>query len=278
MTLPNLEVFARAAEALDPYLHALVVIGGWAHRLYREHPRAEAQDFEPLFTEDADLATPPDLQPGAETMRQRLSAAGFREEFLGDDVPPVTRFRLGEERSTFYLEFLTWQTGSGRKRDGTTDDRTSVAGVTAQKLRYLDILMIDPWSVDLRGGVARPAAQSISVQVANPVVFLLQKLLVLERRTSPDKDVLYVFDTLQLFESEIGTLAGLWDRIRGRIPQPAVDKFEDRRRRLFTTMTDPVAGASRIAASSGRPSPPSPERIRELCAFGLETIFGRSGR
>jgi hypothetical protein len=32
--------FARLIEALHPWLNQIVVIGGWAHRLYRLHPLA----------------------------------------------------------------------------------------------------------------------------------------------------------------------------------------------------------------------------------------------
>jgi hypothetical protein len=30
--------FARFVESLRPWLHQVVVVGGWAHRLYRLHP------------------------------------------------------------------------------------------------------------------------------------------------------------------------------------------------------------------------------------------------
>ena len=34
----DVEYFARLVEALDPWLDQVVIIGGWAHRLYRLHP------------------------------------------------------------------------------------------------------------------------------------------------------------------------------------------------------------------------------------------------
>jgi hypothetical protein len=49
-------MFAKAPKALGPYLGELVVIGGWAHRLFGLHPMARAPGFQPLMTEDADIA------------------------------------------------------------------------------------------------------------------------------------------------------------------------------------------------------------------------------
>jgi hypothetical protein len=35
------EDFAVLIGALDPYLDRIVIVGGWAHRLYRRHPLAQ---------------------------------------------------------------------------------------------------------------------------------------------------------------------------------------------------------------------------------------------
>jgi hypothetical protein len=40
--LSDVEYFARLVEALDPWLNQGVIIGGWAHRLYRLHPLAHS--------------------------------------------------------------------------------------------------------------------------------------------------------------------------------------------------------------------------------------------
>lgn len=47
---PDVEYFARLIEALDPWLDQVVIIGGWAHRLYRLHPLAQPLDYQPLGT------------------------------------------------------------------------------------------------------------------------------------------------------------------------------------------------------------------------------------
>jgi len=48
----DVEYFSRLVDALEPWLGQVVIIGGWAHRLYRLHPLAQTLDYEPLATSD----------------------------------------------------------------------------------------------------------------------------------------------------------------------------------------------------------------------------------
>jgi hypothetical protein len=41
---PDIEHFARLIDTLHPWLDQVVIIGGWAHRLYRLHPLAQPLD------------------------------------------------------------------------------------------------------------------------------------------------------------------------------------------------------------------------------------------
>src|SRR6266567_6055865 len=45
---PEFASFARLVESLRPWLDQVVVVGGWAHRLYRLHPLAQQPRYEPL--------------------------------------------------------------------------------------------------------------------------------------------------------------------------------------------------------------------------------------
>lgn len=47
---PELDGLSKLLEALDRWLPRNVIVGGWAHRLYRYHPLAQAVQYEPLFT------------------------------------------------------------------------------------------------------------------------------------------------------------------------------------------------------------------------------------
>lgn len=132
---PDLARLSKLIDALDPWLSQVVIVGGWAHRLLRYHPLAQAVPHEPLVTLDTDVATPAALEVREENLRDRLIKADFKERFLGDDQPPATHYELREEGSAFYVEFLTPLIGSQYDRDGKRRATTLVSGVTSQNLR-----------------------------------------------------------------------------------------------------------------------------------------------
>jgi hypothetical protein len=125
------EKFAVLLDALGPYLDRVVIVGGWAHRLFRCHPLAQPVSYRPLMTRDTDVAIPSGIRVDEGSLRERLLARGFSEEFLGDDRPPVTHYELGGDDTGFYVEFLTPLAGGEFKRDGSRDVTTSVSGVSA---------------------------------------------------------------------------------------------------------------------------------------------------
>lgn len=146
------EKFSRLVEVLRPWLPTVVIAGGWAHRLHRLHALAEPPVYLPLMTKDVDVAVGPSPSADLTNMRGRLLVAGFEEEMSGDDQPPITYYPIGSAEQPFYVEFLTPLLGSENNRDGTPDTRERGGGISAQKLRHLDLLLLDPWSVAL--GVA----------------------------------------------------------------------------------------------------------------------------
>ena len=50
---------ARLLNALRPWLGHLVLVGGWAHRLYRLHELAAKPSYAPVRTRDVDFALSP---------------------------------------------------------------------------------------------------------------------------------------------------------------------------------------------------------------------------
>ena len=104
-------------------------------------------------------------------IRAALEKAGFDEKFFGESQPPVTHYELSKDDAGFYAEFLTPLVGSGQKRDGTQDATVSVAGVTAQKLRHLEILFVDPWVIRIgpnRGCNMVSSADCMGVNASPP--------------------------------------------------------------------------------------------------------------
>ena len=141
--MDDLAAFARLLDALRPWLDHLIIVGGWAHRLHRFTPLAGAPGYRPVTTRDADLAfgAQPSLTGDIATA---LKAAGFEQELSGDDIPPVTSYRLGGDDQEFFAEFLTPLMGDGTRRTGHANATMRTAGITAQKLRHLDLLLASP--------------------------------------------------------------------------------------------------------------------------------------
>lgn len=139
--------------------------------------------------------------------RERLIAAGFREEFVGDDRPPATHFHLGA-KGGFYAEFLTPILGSEHGRKGERKATREVGGISPQQLRYTDIVLLSPWSIRLDNASGYPFASAKQVQIANPVTFLTQEILILHVRDRKDraKDALYIHDTIETFAANLAEL------------------------------------------------------------------------
>lgn len=261
--------FARLAQALSPWAHQLVYVGGWAHRLYRLHPRAQVPGYQPLATLDADVAVPNrDAMEGS--IKSRLADAGFNEEFTGEHHPPVSQYTLGEEHGGFYAEFLTPLIGREYTREGMRLATVATSGITAQRLRYLDLLMHAPWQVELtpEWGATSPMV----VRVPNPVSFIVQKLLIHDAR-APDKraqDLLYIHDTLELFAESLEVLHAIWrDEVEARMPATWVRRVMRAKQDMFDAMSDRLREAAVMAQGRNL----DPERLRAMCAAALDEVL-----
>lgn len=131
----DLEAFVLLAQALAPWSSQLVYVGGWAHRIHRLDPGANAPAHQAVFTKDTDLAFAA-AEPIEGDIKAALERSGFKEQLSGESKPPVTHYTLGAEGEGFYAEFLTPLAGSGIKRNGQQDATLAKAGITAQKIRH----------------------------------------------------------------------------------------------------------------------------------------------
>lgn len=264
--------FARLVEAVRPWLGHLVIVGGWAHRLHRLHPLAGTPKYLPLRTRDVDVAL--SLRAPLEgDIREALEHAGFSRRFRGDDAPPVTHYHLGDDDSGFYAEFLVPLHGGELKRNGTPDVTASKAGINAQKLRHLDLLLEAPWSVHVGPEVGVPMDRPAELLLPNPVSFIVQKLLIHDKRPSNKKaqDVLYIHDTLELFGGALNDLRTLWvDQLRPKMPAKTARRAETTARTLFEQVTDTIRTASRIPQDRRL----LPEVVRATSEYGLGEILG----
>jgi hypothetical protein len=263
--------FVNLVRAIRPWLPHIVIVGGWAHRLHRLHPLATALPYQPLRTLDVDLAFSP-RAPLAGDLKQALGKAGFNEELSGESTPPVTHYALGKEESGFYAEFLTVLQGDGLRRGGQRDLTMSIAGITAQKLRYLEVLLIAPWSIRLTANTDVPTNQPINLLVPNAVSFMIQKFLIHDRRDVHKKaqDVLYIHDTLQLFSASLENLRTVWEaEVRPNMSARTVRTSMRITTELFENVTDVIRESSRIPQDRTL----QPENIRAACQYGLAEVF-----
>jgi len=267
----DLTSFAKLIQAIEPWRKQLVLAGGWAHRLHRFHPLAKALSYQPLATKDTDIVFGNDV-PLEGDIRDALTKAAFKEELSGEHTPPVTHYTLGDEGAGFYAEFLTPLRGSGTKRNGQPDATMSKAGITAQKLKHLDLLLTKPWSIEIGADQGVPMPKPTVVLVANPAAFIVQKLLIRKYRTTAKQaqDVLYIHDTIELFGGALPTLNDLWNTsLAPTLGSKTAKRVAEEAEETFSSVTDVIRDAVRIPQDRGL----APERLRTFCALALSQIL-----
>ncbi|MEI6739560.1 MAG: GSU2403 family nucleotidyltransferase fold protein [Gemmatimonadaceae bacterium] len=165
-------------------------------------------------------------------------------------------------------------TGSGTTRDGRPDATISKAGVTAQKLRYVDLLLTAPWSLAASASQIEALGIPDTTRIPNPVSFLVQKLLIHPYRTPAKRaqDVLYVHDTLELFSGQFDTLHTLWyEELKPTVPARTLTMLQESIPQQFGVVTDVVRQAARIPQDRLL----TPDRIRRTCLEGMQQLLNR---
>jgi len=272
MDFDGRDEFCKLIEALRPALGKVVIAGGWAHRLHRLLPGARSVEHPPLATDDVDVVLEQDHTGREPNLKDALRKAGFTEDFSGDAQPPVTYYQLGSDSEGVYAEFLTPRRGGTHRRDGTPDDTEKIQGVNAQKLRHLELLLIEPWQVEISQRTGFELADGALVLVPNPVSFIVQKLLVHFDR-KPEKrpsDLLYIHDTIEVFSPVLDDLAELWrTRVALTLTRKAHRDLTDTISATFGGVTDTLRNAARIMPNRRL----DPEVMRMVCNAGLSRIL-----
>ncbi len=205
--------FANTLLALQPYRDDIVCIGGCANALYRHHPLATPSPAAYLGTEDIDIAVPEQIpvrgnQPIAAIMQQ----SGLREESLGSDREPVIKYVPEQKGLTGDVEFLCDASGlrGGRKHDAAPVSYEVQAGLKAQPLRYLQMLLSRPWRIDLMNVPGFEGFRAVTVRIPNPAAYFVQKVLIQSQKRAPAssaKDFYYLFEISLLFRNAHDELA-----------------------------------------------------------------------
>ena len=185
LTEAEIDVLRRVLRAVDGIVPEFVIAGGQAARLLRYHPLAVAVDWAPLLTSDIDVATV-DRGHRGHRLAEALEGEGFVASFEGDDSPPRTHYELGEAELELIVPDLP--------RRHSTGATVSILGASAQKVKDLGPLLIDPVTVEV------PAVGP--VRLPNPAAYIIQKVITLNDRRSlgkKAKDAVYAHDALLLF-------------------------------------------------------------------------------
>ena len=267
----DLDAIAKLAQALSPWRDHLVFIGGWAHRIHRFDPRANKPEYQPVFTLDSDLAFA-NRAPIVGDIKASLIQHGFKEQLAGEHKPPVAYYTLGDENGGFYAEFLTPLIGSGVKRSGELDATMKMAGISAQKIRYLDILLVDPWVITLDPRLGIPLPSPMDIKVANPLCFIVQKFLIQKDRPAAKQaqDVLYIYDTIELFGALLEEFHEAWEqRISPLLDKTLSDIVRTLSENIFSNVNDMI----RVAALIPQNRKLSPEQMQQTCQLAFETIL-----
>jgi hypothetical protein len=143
-----------------------------------------------------------------------------------------------------------------------------IAGVTSQQLRHIELLLTHPWCIDFEDGEF-----SARVQIANPVSFLAQKVLIHEDRGREDraKDILYMHDTLQVFGARLPELQEIYRTIVvPQLKRRAASAVSTASKVLFGELSDDLRRAAQISAERAL----SPNAIKEVCRYGFTHVFG----
>jgi hypothetical protein len=222
-------------------------------------------------TRDVDLALSVHAPPSGD-IADALTRAGFNRTFVGEDAPPITHYHL-EDDTGFYAEFLVPLRGGEFTRHGKRDVTVQTAGINAQKLRYLELLLEAPWSVHVGRDAGFSLERPAGVLLPNPISFIVQKVLIHDKRP-PNKraqDLLYIHDTLELFGGALENLRTIWlDQLRRSMSAKAAKRVETLAHALFVTVTDTIREAARIPETRNL----SPENLRATSEYGLGEILG----
>src|SRR6187549_2345616 len=156
-------------------------------------------------------------------------------------------YGLGDRDAGFYAEFLTPLMSSEYRRNGKPDVTERVGDVVAQKLRHLEVLLVQPWSVTANRGNGFDLAEPAVLQIPNPSSYMIQKLLIHDRRKPAEraKDVLYIHDTIELFSDSLPALRRIWtDSISPALSSAARRTVSGAAEEIFGAVNDTIREAA----------------------------------
>jgi Nucleotidyltransferase len=275
----------RLLTAIEPYLGEIVLGGGWAPYFYRCYPGISSPSHPALFTFDFDVVVPPVLPVDpAGPMSSLLANGNFAPRTAIRPPVVIYQHESWQEagKAPVYVEMLTPLRGSEVDRSGEPKYLKKVqTGLTAQCLRYLDLLLYMPIEMDVARVGELELEASLKVRVPNPATYLLQKALIHGERTgeSQRKDLAYIYDVAVLWFRKVDAVSRWMDAVGGESHEwrKWVIKGRDVLLSLFSDADadGPVAVESEFAARADG-APVSARAAATVIGRFLESVFPRS--
>jgi hypothetical protein len=216
--MTEIKFLYRTLSIIEPYLQDLILVGGFASLLYGLHKEAENDDNPPLITYDIDLASEGKVAiKGEKSIRESLEEEGFKCELVGKFKEPILKYYPTEKAdSEYYVEFLAPLHGSETKRNGKPDLIQKIQrDLSAQKLRYLDLLLRNTWTIHTSNLSALEGYPNLAIKLPHPCMYIMQKVLTLSKRQPMDrnKDYAYIYQTLTYFRKNLKSLAHEYENL-----------------------------------------------------------------
>jgi hypothetical protein len=253
----------KSVLAVRPYLNRLILVGGCASALYAYH-QAASGGLRAMVTGDIDIASADQLPITSQDkpLAQLLAEAGFEEESASEGNPPVVKYVSGDVAGGFDLEFLCPL--RGHREDRRPEQGSGVriqSDIVATPLQYLEILLINPWPVDLARMDPSASGEILPrVQLPNPASYIVQKLLIRDRcreEAARRKDCYYIYNLSVMFRDAADKIAQEYRNLEKRVHPGWLQKFK----RVFAdTFASPLADGPVSAVTVHQASP---DHVRE---------------
>lgn len=186
-------VLQECLFSMGSYLDQVVIAGGWVPYLYGKIYDGRVLQ-EPLLTRDFDTVIPRRrfIEEGL-TLNETIKSAGFDLEFTSLYKPPVVKYvKELPDGTRAEIEFITDEQGN---REGAKE----IGSINAQALRYVGLLMDDPWNIALS---SLGYSSDYVLRIPRPATYVLHKVLTAPRRRKREKtakDWYYAFYVLDAF-------------------------------------------------------------------------------
>jgi|GEM_PF-881855 len=260
------EFLVKSVLAVRPYLDRLILVGGCASALYAYHeaalggPRA-------MVTGDIDIASADQLPIASQekSLAQLLAEGGFKAESASKGNPPVVKYTSRDGAVGYDLEFLCPL--RGHRKDRQVEQGSGVriqSDMVASPLQYLEILLTNPWRVDLAKMNPSGSGETLpSVQLPNPASYVVQKLLMRDRAREVEakrKDCYYIYNLSVMFRDATDKIAEEYENLEKQIHRRWLQRFN---RVLADVFASPLADGPASAVAVHQASPDHVQDARD---------------